>query len=321
MRGHGAVNSRFAMEVIVDELAEKAGIDRSSSGCGPAPAETKTVNEFRISRTARARGSSRLRGLRWDEKFGSCRRARNRRRVRFLHLGSALPIHFTKLPQSTAHLKIDMDGASPCTAWRPRSARGPTRCSRNASRAPRHRLERVRVFSQDSTPTRRSGLVRSRVTSWPATAARRAAEEIRAQLIAAARAPDGPPGRGVRRPRGKDRVRAKPVRGRHVHGGARRALAARGAHRARRLRAAPPMAGIQRAPPRAVADLLVPGVRRARASPDRPRPPRAYAWNELGRRQPAAAPLNFPPIAARPRKRARDERPEPASASASASIT
>ncbi|HET9481892.1 MAG TPA: molybdopterin cofactor-binding domain-containing protein, partial [Candidatus Polarisedimenticolia bacterium] len=49
MRGHGAVNSRFAMEVLIDMLADDTGIDPIEFRLlNLLPPMTKTINEFRI---------------------------------------------------------------------------------------------------------------------------------------------------------------------------------------------------------------------------------------------------------------------------------
>src|SRR5262249_35003017 len=71
MRGHGAVNSRFAMEVIVDELAERCGIDAVEFRLqNLLPAHTKTINEFRITSNGTREGLLRVReASAWDRKF------------------------------------------------------------------------------------------------------------------------------------------------------------------------------------------------------------------------------------------------------------
>jgi 4-hydroxybenzoyl-CoA reductase subunit alpha len=201
MRGHGAVNSRFAMEVIVDELAEKVGIDAIDFRLrNLLPPHTKTINEFRITSNGTREGLLRVReASRWEEKF---RRLPVGRGVGvacgFYISGSALPIHFTKLPQSTAHIKIDMDGGITVHCMAAEIGQGSdTMLAQCVAEPLGVGLERVRVFSQDSdTDPVDLGSYSSRVTFMAGNAARRAAEEIRSQLIAAAARLTGHPAEG-----------------------------------------------------------------------------------------------------------------------------
>ncbi len=205
MRGHGAVNSRFAMEVVVDELAERLGLDAIDFRLANLlPPHTKTINEFRITSNGTREGLLRVReASRWDEKF---RRLPYGRGVGvacgFYISGSALPIHFSKLPQSTAHVKIDMDGGVTVHCMAAEIGQGSdTMLAQCVAEVLGVGLDRIRIFSQDSdTDPVDLGSYSSRVTFMAGNAARRAAEEIRSDLVAAAARLTGhPPERFVLR--------------------------------------------------------------------------------------------------------------------------
>lgn len=113
MRGHGAVNCRYGIESVIDMAAEELAIDpielRLRNCLEPY---SKTVNEFRITSCGIKEALERVRDESgWREKksnlpFGKgigvgCG---------FFISGSALPIHKSRTPQSTVHLKIDVDG-------------------------------------------------------------------------------------------------------------------------------------------------------------------------------------------------------------------
>lgn len=191
MRGHGAVASRYAYECLIDEVAEELGQDPIDIRLKNfLPPNTTTVNEFRITSNGvkecieRARDASG-----WDRKF---RKMEHGRGVGvacgFYISGSALPIHWSKLPQSTVHLKIDMDGGVTVRCNAAEIGQGSDTMLAQCTAEPLGiRLDRIRVFSRDtdSDPVD-LGSYSSRVTFMAGNAARRAAEQIRTKLIEAA---------------------------------------------------------------------------------------------------------------------------------------
>jgi 4-hydroxybenzoyl-CoA reductase alpha subunit len=191
MRGHGAVNSRFAFEVLIDELAEKCGMDaaefRLSNMLG---SNTTTLNGFRITsngteecirRAVEASGWFDKRGkLPYGEGIGLA--------CGFYISGSALRINWNKVPQSTVHLKVDMDGGVTLHCLAAEIGQGSdtmmAQCVAEVLGIP---IDWIRVFSKDSdTDPIDLGSYSSRVTFMAGTAARLAAEKIRAELCAAA---------------------------------------------------------------------------------------------------------------------------------------
>ncbi|MCC6448728.1 MAG: molybdopterin-dependent oxidoreductase, partial [Chitinophagaceae bacterium] len=113
MRGHGAVNSRFAVESIIDELADKIKMDPCQLRMKNfLDANTLTVGQYRITSNGSKESLKKvMEQSKWDER-------RNRMEsgkglgvaCGFFISGSALPIIWNELPQSVVHLKVDFDG-------------------------------------------------------------------------------------------------------------------------------------------------------------------------------------------------------------------
>ncbi|MCF8244133.1 MAG: molybdopterin-dependent oxidoreductase [Saprospiraceae bacterium] len=113
MRGHGAVNPRFATEVLIDELSHRANLDPCELRLNNfLPENTLTLGQFRItSNGAREALLAVMDQSDWKKKY---------RKLPFGHgigvacgfyiSGSALPIHWNEHPQSVVHLKLDFDG-------------------------------------------------------------------------------------------------------------------------------------------------------------------------------------------------------------------
>jgi CO/xanthine dehydrogenase Mo-binding subunit len=113
MRGHGAVNPRFATEVVIDELARRANMDPCELRLNSfLPGNTMTLGQFRItSNGAREALHAVMKQSDWKRKH---------RKLPFGHgigvacgfyiSGSALPIIWNEYPQSVVHMKLDFDG-------------------------------------------------------------------------------------------------------------------------------------------------------------------------------------------------------------------
>jgi 4-hydroxybenzoyl-CoA reductase subunit alpha len=113
MRGHGAVNSRFAVESLIDDLAYRLKTD-------PCELRLKnfykkdvlTVGQYRITSNGSTRALEEvMKQSRWKEKFGKMPEGKGIGvGCGFFISGSALPIIWNEYPQTVVHLKLDFDG-------------------------------------------------------------------------------------------------------------------------------------------------------------------------------------------------------------------
>jgi 4-hydroxybenzoyl-CoA reductase subunit alpha len=199
MRAHGGTNIRFTLEVALDELAEKLGIDPFELRERNAlPPNSLTVNQFRITstsflkclRVARERSG-------WDRKRGHLPFGRGiGLGCGFYISGSNSPIHFTpKMPQCTVHLKADWDGGVTVHCMQADIGQGSnTLLAAIVAEVLGLDLDRVRVAPVDSDVSPVDiGSYSSRVTFMMGNAAREAAEALRAKLLAGASALTGTP--------------------------------------------------------------------------------------------------------------------------------
>ncbi len=194
MRAHGGTNIRYSVEVALDRLAEEIGVDpfelRTRNALAP---NSTTVNEFRITSTSFLKcleASRRASG--WDGKF---------RKLPYGHgvglgcgfyiSGSNSPIHFTpKMPQSTVHLKVDMDGGIAVHSMQADIGQGSnTLLAAIVAEVLGVDLERVHVQRVDSDVSPIDlGSYSSRVTFMMGNAARAAALELREPIVLGAAA-------------------------------------------------------------------------------------------------------------------------------------
>jgi len=192
MRAHGGTNIRYSIEVALDILAEKTGIDPFDLRDRNAlPPNSKTVNEFRITSTSFRKCLASVREKSgWEAKF---RRLPYGEGVGlgcgFYISGSNSPIHFTpKMPQSTVHLKVDMDGGIAVHSMQADIGQGSnTLLAAIVAEVLGVDLERVHVQRVDSDVSPVDlGSYSSRVTFMMGNAARAAAEELRSKIVLAA---------------------------------------------------------------------------------------------------------------------------------------
>ncbi|MGP8073834.1 MAG: xanthine dehydrogenase family protein molybdopterin-binding subunit, partial [Thermoplasmata archaeon] len=192
MRAHGGTNIRYSIEVALDRIAEETGIDPFDLRARNAiPPNSRTINEFRITSTSflKCLAAARERSG-WDSKF---------RKLPFGHgvglgcgfyiSGSNSPIHFSpKMPQSTVHLKVDMDGGIAVHSMQADIGQGSnTLLAVIVAEVLGVDLERVHVQRVDSDVSPIDlGSYSSRVTFMMGNATRVAAEELRGKLMAAA---------------------------------------------------------------------------------------------------------------------------------------
>ncbi|MDP6261888.1 MAG: molybdopterin-dependent oxidoreductase [Candidatus Marinimicrobia bacterium] len=113
MRGHGAVNPRYAVEVILDILAHDIGMDPCDLRMKNfLPENTLTVGQLRITsngveeclETVRKKSD-------WNNLYGKLPYGRGLGvACGFFISGSALPIIWNRYPQTVVHAKLDFDG-------------------------------------------------------------------------------------------------------------------------------------------------------------------------------------------------------------------
>jgi 4-hydroxybenzoyl-CoA reductase subunit alpha len=189
MRAHGGTNIRFSVEVALDRLSEELGVDPFDLRARNAlPPNSTTVNEFRISSTSFLKClTAARRASGWDEKF---RRLPYGRGVGlgcgFYISGSNSPIHFTpRMPQSTVHLKVDMDGGIAVHSMQADIGQGSnTLLAAIVAEVLGVDLDRVHVQRVDSDVSPVDlGSYSSRVTFMMGNAARAAALELREKVV------------------------------------------------------------------------------------------------------------------------------------------
>jgi 4-hydroxybenzoyl-CoA reductase subunit alpha len=192
MRAHGGTNIRYSVEVALDMLAERMHIDPFDLRERNAlPPNSTTVNEFRITSTSFLKCLSVAREKSgWDSKFGHLPYGKGvGLGCGFYISGSNSPIHFTpKMPQSTVHLKVDMDGGIAVHSMQADIGQGSnTLLAAIVAEVLGVDLERVHVQRVDSDVSPIDlGSYSSRVTFMMGNAARSAAEQLREPLLGAA---------------------------------------------------------------------------------------------------------------------------------------
>ncbi len=191
MRGHGSVNTRLASEVVLDMLCADAGLDPVQVRLkNTLPNFTTLINGFRITsngikeciETVAKRSD-------WANKFGKLPYGRGIGiGCGFYISGSALQIHKSRLPQSTVHLKVDMDGGVTIHTGASDIGQGSdTMAAQVVAEVLGLPMERMRVYAVDTDMSPIDlGSYSSRVTFMNGLAAKRAAEELRDKLVRAA---------------------------------------------------------------------------------------------------------------------------------------
>ena len=201
MRGHGAVNSRFAMETLMDRLAGSARLDPIDFRLANLlPANTTTLNGFRITSNGTRECLEKVRDRsRWDERHGKLPDGEGIGvACGFYISGSAHRIHRNRFPQSTVHVKIDMDGGVTIHSLAAEIGQGSdTMLAQCVAEPMGISLDRVHVYARNSdTAPFDLGSYSSRVTFMAGNAARKAGEAIAAKLTRAAEKLTGQPADG-----------------------------------------------------------------------------------------------------------------------------
>jgi 4-hydroxybenzoyl-CoA reductase subunit alpha len=190
MRGHGAVNSRFAAETIIDRLAEEIKMDpcelRFRNFLG---SNTTTVGQYRItSNGVKECLETVMDQSQWSENYGKLPRGHGFGvACGFFISGSALPIHWNEYPQSVVHLKVDMDGRVLITSGASDIGQGSdTMLAIIVAEVLGLSMDNIAVVSADTLLTPIDlGSYSSRVTFMAGNAAKMAAENMKEDVFAA----------------------------------------------------------------------------------------------------------------------------------------
>ncbi len=200
MRGHGAVNSRCSLEVLLDEAAQQLGVDPFDLRTkNLMPPYSHTINDFRITSMGLPECMAAVRNAsQWDQRWRRLPLGQGLGLGCGMYIsGSNKPIHWDVpgMPQSTVHIKIDMDGGVTVHTGAAEIGQGSdTVAAIVVAEVLGIPLDRVRVYS-DNTDTAPIdlGSYSSRVTYMMGHAAREAAERIRKELQQAAAEATGAP--------------------------------------------------------------------------------------------------------------------------------
>jgi len=190
MRGHGAVNSRCAVEVGIDDLSEKLSVDPITFRLANLlPPHSATITGFRVTSIGMRECLERVKEASgWDEKFRKMPLGRGIGiGCGFFISGSGLPIHWdpNKFPHATVHLKIDMDGGVTVHTGAAEIGQGSdTVIAQSVAEVLGLPLDMIRIRARESdTSPVDLGSYSSRVTFMNANAAISAAMKIRDELL------------------------------------------------------------------------------------------------------------------------------------------
>jgi 4-hydroxybenzoyl-CoA reductase subunit alpha len=192
MRGHGAVNSRCAVEVGLDDLSETLSVDPITFRLANLlPPHSSTITGFRVTSIGMRECLEKVKEASgWEGKFRKMPLGKGIGvGCGFFISGSGLPIHWdpNKFPHATVHLKIDMDGGVTVHTGAADIGQGSdTVVAQSVAEVLGLPLDMIRVKSRDSdTSPVDLGSYSSRVTFMNANAAISAAMEIRGELLEA----------------------------------------------------------------------------------------------------------------------------------------
>lgn len=188
MRGHGAVNSRFAVETIIDRLAEKINMDPCDLRLHNFLDEkTLTVGEYRITSNGSVDSLKKVMDLsNWKDKFKKLPKGNGVGvACGFFISGSALPIHWNQYPQSVVHLKVDLDGRVLISSGASDIGQGSdTMLAIIVAEVLGLSLDNIFVIAADTLLTPIDlGSYSSRVTFMAGNAAKQAAEKMKEKVL------------------------------------------------------------------------------------------------------------------------------------------
>ncbi|MEI8280136.1 MAG: molybdopterin cofactor-binding domain-containing protein [Bacteroidota bacterium] len=187
MRGHGAVNSRFAVESMIDDIAHKIDMDpielRKKNFLD---SNTLTVGQYRITSNGSRESIDKVAEQSdWKNKHGKLENGHGLGvGCGFFISGSALPIIWNELPQSTVHLKVDFDGRVLITSGANDIGQGSdTMLAIIVAEVLGISMDKIYVLAADTLLTPVDlGSYSSRVTFMAGNAAKDAAENLKKEI-------------------------------------------------------------------------------------------------------------------------------------------
>lgn len=190
MRGHGAVNSRFAVETIIDRLAEQIQMDPCELRFRNfLQKNTHTIGQYRITSNGSAEClETVMTQSKWKDNYKKLPGGHGYGvACGFFISGSALPIHWNEYPQSVVHLKVDMDGRVLITSGASDIGQGSdTMLAIIVGEVLGLSMKNIAVVAADTLLTPIDlGSYSSRVTFMAGNAAKMAAEKLRDKVLKA----------------------------------------------------------------------------------------------------------------------------------------
>ena len=194
MRGHGAVNVRFAVEALLDEMAAELGLDpfalRRANLITPP---YRTLNDLQVNSYGLPQCLDAVeRASGWRERRGHLPKGRGLGMACSHYVsGSAKPVHWSGEPHAVINLKLDFDGGITILTGAADIGQGSntllTQVVAEVLLLPMGPGSRIRVVSADSALTPKdNGSYSSRVSFMVGNAALRAAEALKRVLVEAA---------------------------------------------------------------------------------------------------------------------------------------
>ncbi|MEP6969785.1 MAG: 4-hydroxybenzoyl-CoA reductase subunit alpha [Betaproteobacteria bacterium] len=191
MRGHGAVNVRFAIESLLDEMAGQLGIDPFAlRRANLIEAPYRTLNDLQVNSYGLPQCLDAVeQASGWHTRRGNLPSGHGLGMACSHYVsGSAKPVHWSGEPHAVIHLKLDFDGSITILTGAADIGQGSnTLLTQVVAEVLLLPMARIRVISADSALTPKdNGSYSSRVSFMVGNAALRAAQALREVLVAAA---------------------------------------------------------------------------------------------------------------------------------------
>lgn len=190
MRGHGAVNSRFAVESLIDDIAHRIKMDPVELRMKNfLDSNTTTVGQYRITSNGSRESIQKVAEQSdWKNKHGKSEYGHGFGvGCGFFISGSAMPIIRNDIPQSTVHLKVDFDGRVLITSGANDIGQGSdTMLAVIVAEVLGISMDKIFVLGADTLLTPVDlGSYSSRVTFMAGNAAKDAAENLKKEIAGA----------------------------------------------------------------------------------------------------------------------------------------